>query len=29
MPKKGKPVIKKKTNLGKSDAKEGLLGNLL
>jgi hypothetical protein len=29
MPKKSKPVLKKKPNTAKSDAKEGLLGNLL
>jgi hypothetical protein len=29
VPKKSKPVLKKKPNPTKSDAKEGLLGNLL
>jgi hypothetical protein len=29
MPKKSKQVLKKKPNTSKSDAKEGLLGNLL
>jgi len=29
LPKKPNPLKKKKTNLGKSDVREGLLGNLL